>query len=396
MPKQPSHQYKDSLAFTRLMLLIATLLKYPGVGNPDLIDCRENQNHNAIAAVKIHLHKLATELGIKLPENYPAIATLRKDLETLRRYGILERRMYRWGYYLGTGALSATELKVAFNALGSQAQYQGDAQVRRIYEILSKRLRGLDMELKGELFYPTRQYLNRAIIYTDPEEMAQKGQNRDTLFHQLPLLETAITQGQAIEIYRSKDLYGFNRVGWFQVFPLQLIYHDVAWYLLYELCLNGHLVIGRLNRFSNYCEPIKVPARGLEKQKVSLEKAYKLLENGWGLNLGELEPQIAELQGNLELIDIKVRFFPPVTAFIIEGELRHLKQKITPGLIDKTTGRYSYIEYAVELPPRSLNEFSFWVHRYLDKAELLSPPQLVAKHRESAQALFNRYFQPHE
>jgi len=42
--------------------------------------------------------------------------TLRKDLETLRRYGILDRQMYRWGYYLGTGALRRDELQVAFNA----------------------------------------------------------------------------------------------------------------------------------------------------------------------------------------------------------------------------------------------------------------------------------------
>ncbi len=53
--------------------------------------------------------------------------------------------MYRWGYYLGTGVMSQEELKVAVNALASQAKYQGDAQLRRIYETLSKRLRGLDM-----------------------------------------------------------------------------------------------------------------------------------------------------------------------------------------------------------------------------------------------------------
>ncbi|TVP62959.1 MAG: WYL domain-containing protein [Nodularia sp. (in: Bacteria)] len=374
------------------MLLIATFLKYPGIGSPDFIDSIDHEHHDAITSVKIYLQKLAADLEIKLPAGYPAIPTLRKDLETLRRYGILERRMYRWGYYLGTGALSAAELKVAFNALASQAQFQGDSQVRRIYESLTKRLRGLDMELKGDFFYPTRQHLNRAIIHTDPEEMAQKGQNRDTLFHQLPLLETAISQGQAIEISRSQDLYGFNRVGRFQVFPLQLIYHDIAWYLLYEICETGHLVMGRLNRFNHHCELLKIPARGLEKQRESLAKAYKLLENGWGLSLGEPEPQISELAGNLKFVNIKVRFFPPVSAFILEGELRHLKQKITPGKIDQITGKPTYIDYAVDLPPRSLNEFSFWVYRYLDKAEVLSPPQLVEQHRRSAQALYSRYF----
>ena len=224
--------------------------------------------------------------------------------------------------------------------------------------------------------------------------MAAQGENRDTLFHQLPLLEQAISQGQAIEISRTKDLYGTNRTGRFQVFPLQLIYHDIAWYLLYEYCENGHLVMGRVNRFNSHCYPLPIPPRDLEKQRESLAKAYTLFANGWGLNLGDLEPQKAELAGTLKFINVKVRFFPPISAFILEGERRHLYQKITPGVIDKTTGEYTFIEYAVNLPPRSLNEFSFWLYRYMDKAEVLSPPQLVEQHRQSAQALLDRYFHP--
>jgi len=392
MAKKPSHPYTERLAFERLMLLIATFLKYPGIGSPDFLESSSNENHDAIISVQAYLKKLAAELNIELPIGYPTISTLRKDLETLRRYNILERRMYRWGYYLGTGALSTTELKVAFNALASQAKFQGDAQVRRIYEVLSKRLRGLDMELNGEFFYPTRQYLNRAIIHTDPEEMAVKGENRDTLFHQLPLVEKAISKGEAIEVSRSNDLYGFNRTGRIQIFPLQLIYYDIAWYLLYEYCENEHLAIGRLNRFNNHCKILKMLPRPLKEQTESLAKAYKLLENGWGLNLGELEAQKSELSGTLKFINIKVCFFHPVSEFILEGERRHIHQKITPGLMNKITGKYTYIEYAVDLPPRSLNEFSWWVYRYMDKAEVLSPPELVEQHYQAAQALLSNYF----
>ena len=114
MPKKPAHPYTERLAFERLLLLIATLLKYPGIGSPDFFDLSNNENHDAISSVKVYLQKLAAELDIELPPEYPAIPTLRKDLETLRRYAILDRRMYRWGYYLGTGALSIAELKVAF------------------------------------------------------------------------------------------------------------------------------------------------------------------------------------------------------------------------------------------------------------------------------------------
>ncbi|MEO8894121.1 MAG: hypothetical protein ABI417_21765, partial [Coleofasciculaceae cyanobacterium] len=95
-------------------------------------------------------------------------------MQTLRDYGILDRRMYRWGYYLGTGAMNLEQLKVAFNAIASQAEYQRDPQVRQIYQILEQRLRGLDLDSNGDFFYPVRAYLNRPIIYTDPNDMIAK------------------------------------------------------------------------------------------------------------------------------------------------------------------------------------------------------------------------------
>jgi WYL domain len=392
MPKKPnSHPYGDVKAFERLMLLIATLLKHPGVGSPEFIDSSDREHHNSLEQVQLYLQNLAASYGVELPQGYPSTPTLRKDLETLRRYGILENRMYRWGYYLGTGVMSQEELKVAFNALASQAKYQGDGLLRRIYQTLSKRLRGLDLELKGEFFYPVRQHLNRAIIYTDPEEMAALGENRDTLFHQLPVIEKAICQGQTIEISRGSDLYGNSRIGPERIIPLQLIYQDIAWYLLYENYENGHLAIGRLNRFKNYCQILNESGRGVEAQRNSLAKAYQLLENGWGLYLGEPTQQQLELQGKLELFTAKVRFFPPIAAFIQEGELRHFKQKIVLGPKNVTTGKPNYIDYQVPLPPRSLDEFSIWAYRYMDKARIISPPQLVEKHHKAAKALLAQY-----
>jgi len=76
--------------------------------------------------------------------------TLRKDLETLRRYGILDRQMYRWGYYLGTGALRRDELQVAFNALASQISRRPTSQTNS--PRLTKRLRGLDVNSMVNFF----------------------------------------------------------------------------------------------------------------------------------------------------------------------------------------------------------------------------------------------------
>ena len=199
----------------------------------------------------------------------------------------------------------------------------------------------------------------------------------------------AISKGQAIEISRGSDPYLRGYIGPLQIWPLQLIYHDIAWYLIYEYCSNGHLAVGRVNRFKNYCK-ILTCHRSLDAQHMILHNAHKLIENGWGFYLGDPAQQQAELQCQLDFETVKVRFFPPVMAFIEEGKRRHHSQKIKV-CKDSTTAKPKYLDYSVKLPPRSLNEFSFWVFRFMDNAQVLSPLHLVEKHSSAAQALVFRY-----
>ncbi|MGB7444962.1 MAG: WYL domain-containing protein [Coleofasciculaceae cyanobacterium] len=345
MAKKPTlHPYSDQLSFQRLLLLIATLIHYPGVGCPEPFATETDTHHNALESVQIQLQQLAQKLEIVLPPGYPTTPTIRKDLQTLRDYSILDRRMYRWGYYLGTGAMSKEELKIAFNALQSQAKYQAEPQVRQIYQLLKQRLRGLDLEEnRGDFFYPVKAYLNRPIIYTDPAEMMVKGKSKPTLFHCLETLETAIIQGQSVEIYRYREPYQ-QQTGYLQIYPLQIFYHDIAWYLLYEECSNQYLAVDRIDRFKTYCQIIDSQGRGQTAQWSSLKLAQKLMANGWGIYLGSLEEQQLEKQAKLKFTQIKVRFFPPVTAFILEGERRHPSQKIKCGAKDDQ-GKYEYVDY---------------------------------------------------
>ncbi|MEY3826625.1 MAG: hypothetical protein RLZZ148_1442 [Cyanobacteriota bacterium] len=386
-----ANRYKDLLSFQRLLLLVATLVKYPGVGYTEFEHgFPTDKHHDALEEVRKKLKEYAESLKIYFPEHYPSVPTLRKDLELLRDYGILESRMYRWGYYLGTGVMTMEQLKVAFNALESQANYQGDPRVRQICDDISYRLRGLEIE-KEDFFYPVRQNLNRVIEYTHPEDMLERQNFRDTLYHQFHILESAIIEGQAVEISRHTDFYGDAPIGLQLIWPLQLIYHDIAWYLLYECCSNNHLIVGRVSRFKNYCQIHTLKGRGIEAQKHSLKNAHKLLKNGWGLKLGTLEEQKLELEGDLELISAKVRFFPPISDFIQEGECRHPKQKLKKGPKDNQTGKIRYVDYSIQLPPRSLDEFGIWVQRYADKAQILLPSELAQSHYQNALALIERY-----
>ncbi|MFN9867871.1 MAG: WYL domain-containing protein, partial [Pseudanabaena sp.] len=64
---------------------------------------------------------------------------------------------------------------------------------------------------------------------------------------------------------RYTDPYS-QKIGYLQVFPLQLIYHDIAWYLLYEYVDNGHLEIERIDRFTDQIQFVNQP-RGNDIKK---------------------------------------------------------------------------------------------------------------------------------
>jgi hypothetical protein len=387
--KATTHPYADLPAFERLMLLVATFVQYPGIGSSDssdAVDSKSGEHHDALVEVSLRLQEVARECGIDLPTY--SVHTLRKDLRTLRRYKLLDDRMYRWGYYLGTGAMSRAELQVALNALRSQANYQQEPQVSRIYQALMRRLRGL--ELAGEFCYPVRSQINRAIVYTNPEEMMAHSKYRGTLFERLEELEAAIIRGQAIELYRSRNAYQTGVTHYLTVWPVQLIYSDIAWYLLHEDCQNGHLAASRLDRFSDHFKLLDVEGRGSTAQWQSLQVANRLIEAGWGLYLGTTEEQQLERLGQLDFTSVTVRFFPEVMAFILEGEKRHSSQEIYEGP-KAPDGKPTYVDYNVKLPPRSLNEFSRWVYRFMNSAQFQEPLEMVEKHKQAAQDLLTRY-----
>lgn len=392
MPKiSQSHPYSDQKSLERLLILITTLIRYPGVGCPDPDSWGEKlEHHNALAAVQQQWQSVATELGISFNANYPAIATIRKDFGFLRKYGILEDRMYRWGYYLGTGVFTKADLQLALNAMGAIAHDQGDLRYRQTLEKIDKYLRGFNFGQTNPN-YPIRQNLNRPVNWTDPEQMMAKGEYKNTLFHHLDTIEQAIWNGQAIEIIRHSSPYQGKHIGEHIVIPLQLIFYNVAWYLLYEDCKNNCLIMGRMNRFADHCEILTLQGRGIHAQRQSLDQAHQLLAQGWGLNLGSPEEQDQEIRGKLPFTLIKARFFHPASKVILEAEQRHPSQHLRKGKKDPATGQPQFVDYSVSLPPRSIDEFMNWVMKYGGDVMLLSPPELVEKHRQQATKLAQRY-----
>ncbi|WP_051470003.1 WYL domain-containing protein [Fischerella sp. PCC 9605] len=118
--------------------------------------------------------------------------------------------------------------------------------------------------------------------------------------------------------------------------------------------------------------------------------AQQLLEAGWGLSLGKLEDQKLERRGELEFVEVTVRFYPEVMGYILEGDNRHPNQKIQKGPKTKD-GKPAYVDYTVKLPERSFDEFCRWVYKFMGHAEFRSPPKLVEQHQKAARETLTRY-----
>ena len=386
-PQSPQSKYFNDGAFTRLLLLIATLLRHPGVGHLEKAE-HTDKHHNALEEVQTYLLAVAQAEGVTIKCSTHSI---HKDLAFLRSIGILGNQMYRWGYYLGTGVMSEQELTAALNALQSQAEYQRDVQTQELYNRLIRRLKGI--ESKEQLFYPVRAQLNRSIVETDPVKIAEAFGDRN-LFDCLDIVEAAITKGQKIRLHRKPSPWFESRGVSFDVWPLQLLYYDIAWYLIHQTCDNGHLAISRIDRLEDKCTILEPRGRSLTTQRRNLKLAHELLENGWGLFLGDPEAQQQEILGQLELVEVRVRFFPQVMGFIAEGPLRHPSQQIEPYPPGPLNRKAEYVDYVVKLPPRSLREFSFWVYRFMGQAQVRSPEYLVERHRQAVERQYVLYSEP--
>ncbi|MBD2636491.1 WYL domain-containing protein [Limnothrix sp. FACHB-881] len=380
MATRSRHGYEETMALDRLMLLVALLAQDPGSGAIAA---------GGLEAIAAALRDRAAALGRPFPEDYPSIPTLRKDLATLRDYGLLGERMYRWGYYLGAGALTVAELTTALNGLRLLAIDLGDPQVAEGWAAIERRLKAWDADLDGQLSYPLRRSLSRPVSELDPATRMAKGQPWDSLAGEMVTIEQAILTGQAIELKVARSPQLDDRGERERLYPLQLLFYDVGWYLLYEKLDSGQFATRRIDRLSAEVRWLPMPPRGLRIQRQRLRKATGLLSAGWGLFLGEAADQIRELAGQEPLQLVVVRFRPPTARFIAEGDHRHPTQRLT--WESETSGEPSGLEFSVKLPRRSLGEFERWVRRYGSDAVVLEPPELVARFRQMAIALALAY-----
>ena len=206
----------DALVFQRVMTLLRHLLqepfdREPGTPLPDHL-----------------IAQLQAIPGAYLPGES---ATLRKDIEKLLTpYGFRRRNdNVRHGYGLGTALLSAPRLREIHGVVRQAAGRLADPNAQHLLAELEQRLQWGGVAIDGTP--PVRAFANRAIVSSAlvrPDSLAAE--------RQAEALERAIVERRRIELERFASVAAFpdSPRGTFRAWPLQLLFHTIGWYLVFE------------------------------------------------------------------------------------------------------------------------------------------------------------------
>ena len=158
-------------------------------------------------------------------------ATLRKDIEKLLTpYGFRSRNdNVRHGYAIGTALLSAHRLREVHGLVSQAAGRLADPSAQDLLSELEQRLHWGGIATAEQA--PVRAFANRSIVSSAlvrPDSLAAECQAER--------LETAIVERRRVELERYASVAGFadSPSGSFRAWPLQLLFHNIGWYLVFE------------------------------------------------------------------------------------------------------------------------------------------------------------------
>jgi predicted kinase len=306
----------DGPVFLRVMTLLRHLLQQPF-------------DRPAERGANLHQHLIAATEAI--PGSYLSgeTATLRKDLEKiLTPYGFRNRNdNVRHGYCLGTAVLPAARLQELHNVLRQSAGRLADPSAQNLLAELDERLGWAGINADG--LPPVRSYARHAVVDT-------KLVRRDSLAapRRADAIEAAIVEHRRVLLERYPGVGSFadSPDGALRVWPLQLIFHNVGWYLLYEEDQVGYeqglIRSERLDRLALRSSDGGL-RRSPEEQAAALARLERLLNHSGGIYFGaDLEQQLAIASPSAQrrsqaLVTLRFCCAPWAFAFIREGLQRY-------------------------------------------------------------------------
>ena len=388
----------DQAVFVRVFSLLRHLLQNPFDREP---------------GTPLPEHLIASLAGVYMPGES---ATLRKDIErVLTPYGFRTRNdNVRHGYGIGTALLSAPRLREVHQVITQAAGRLGDPTAQDLLSELDERLRWGGVLPDDEP--PVRAFANRSIVHP---ELVRQGSL--AVPQQAERLEAAISAGQRILMERFADAAQFasGPVPPLRVWPLQLVFHNIGWYLAYELDAvgrdHGLIRTERLDRLALRQVDSGFRRTTQERQR-SVERLSTLMEVSGGIYFGddpEAQQRLITATGDArqaELVTVRFRCTLHVYRFLREGLQRYPMEQLrlsrpmpgdhwrqpgkAPLVLDPQLEQHHPFPVEIDLPAWTIErdvDFRRWLLGYSADVLIEAPEQLREEHRSRAQRVADLY-----
>jgi predicted kinase len=339
-------------------------------------------------------------------------ASLRKDLEKiLTPYGFRPRNNnVRHGYAIGNALLSAQRLQEVHGVIQQAAGRLEDPTAQDLLEVVEQRLQwgGLALHQKP----PVRAFANRSIIRADLLRSDSLASPR-----QAEQLEAAISDHRRIQLDRYLSVASFanSPQGSLRVWPLQLLFHNIAWYLVYEEDAVGReqglIRTERLDRLA-FRQQERGYRRSDEAHEAAIHRLQRLLHYCGGIYFGDdLNAQLRLTSQGKGLVTLRFCCQSWSFAFIREGLQRYPLEHTrfsrplpddtwwhhpkAPHVLQPGSGsdRHPY-PVELDLPSWTVErdvDLRNWLFGFGDGVRIDSPKAMQEEHRAKASAVVDLY-----
>ncbi len=392
-PDLITHPYSDIEPFKRLIQTIRFILHHP------LTWYQDQGTLNSLVSEMQQQHLLMGD----------CTDSIRKDIEkVLKPFKILPNFSMKRGYFAGTAILSETDLIQVYRLLEAQAKSLEDPLALQVYETFKERIQ--QSKIASPQAYPVRAINNRTII--DLETVPETA-----LVKKIDQVERAIEEGRLLELNRIKGGGRFSEQPdeFFLAFPLQIVFHNIGWYLGFE-CEGGKnhglLRFERLDRL--FLGKPQSKTRQRKEQEKSLYNLKTLYESSGGIFLGN-DPKIQKsylsrdfCQRKKAEITLEIWCNDYIFRFISEGTKRFpLKQmKMSyplegkqskvgkpPFILPQTEDKNFPNRFQVTLPKWSLDDVDLhrWILGFGGQVKVVQPSELMKIIQNKGEAIAKVY-----
>jgi predicted kinase len=398
------HPYSEIDAFTRLLKTIRFILYHP------LLLDRE------LGSLETLVEKMQMQ-GIVYGDCRDSI---RKDIEIiLKPYQLLPDRPMTKGYFAGTSIFSTYELETLFDKLIlPNLNSIEDPIYLGVYQNLKDKIADSKIIDVSAKTYLVRSMKLKNIV--NANKIAESTFiSAKALYKNLEALENAIATGQLLKLSTVIGSGSFpdEVAETFEAYPLQLVFHNIGWYLGLEYFggkQNGLLTFKRLDRL---CLEEAYPQNqnhSRDRQLKSLQRLTKLYEASPSLFIGSSVEEQNKFLNPKERSQVEMKvelwFSDRVFPFIAEGTQRftYSNMKMSPPLRgtayqETFKGLFSLKpskdpkfpnKFQVTLPKWSLNDVDLkrWILGFDGEVKVVEPLELVEKIKVAAMAIICNYY----